>query len=134
MSRPVIYDNAAVFINGALMVESTSVELQYQDSDASILLLGGGKANLFARSPGSRLMSITTEMAVPTEGTGAVRPGQLIERYLNSELMSFGVRLFGSGATLVSRGFLTAPSMTFAVGRSAAYKIGFIGTAAKFDA
>lgn len=129
MSKPVIYDNAACYVNGTLLVQATSIEVEYQDSDKSQLLLGAGKKFAFARIPGGRLMAITVDEVIPIDGIEY----DFVKKYLDTELVSFGVRFFGSSATVVSRGFLTTPHLSFGVGRTAGLKVGFIGDAVKFD-
>ena len=41
MADPRIYENAAVFIQGGLVTESTSIGVTYEDGDKPLPLIGG---------------------------------------------------------------------------------------------
>lgn len=124
MAEPKIYENAAVFVQGVLLAESTSIGVTYEDGDRPLVLLGGR----FGIDAGSRIMRVAVAEAIPV-GFPAY---DVVASWLNAVEVQFAVQLLGSGRRMTSRGFITTPSMTFGVGQNAAISYGFIGKAEPF--
>ena len=77
-TKPTIYDQAAIAVNGALLVEAVSVGIQYMDSDEAIALLGltinGAPRRGVVVAPGGRMMTIdVAEENPPRKAKSAIQ-------------------------------------------------------------
>lgn len=125
MADPKIYDNAAVFVNGVLLTEATSIGVTYDDGDRPLVLIGGR----FGVDFGARTMRVAVAEAIPV-GFPAF---DLVKTWLDGQVVDFGVMLLGSGLKMNARGYITTPGYSFGVGQNAALSYGFIGPASVFQ-
>ncbi len=125
MADPRIYENAAVFVQGGLVTESTSIGVTYEDGDRPLPLIGGR----FGIDAGTRLMRIAVAEAIPVGFPNF----DIVRTWLEGLEVEFAVQLLGSGLKMSSRGFITSPGYQFGVGQTAALSYGFIGKAAVFQ-
>ena len=128
-----IYDQAAIGINGALLVEVASIAIAYIDSDEPIALLGMTIADAPRRgvvvAPGGRMMTIDVAEYRPVAGATV----DVLELYMNATEVELTVRLIGSGDSLITRGVIKAPSIDAGVGKPIDVKWSFLGYAARFE-
>ncbi len=127
MPEPEIYESAACTINGALLVDNTSIGIQYVDSDQNITLCGIGRRVVL--SPGGRYMTVTIGEMFPASG----QRFDFIKSYLSARELTLGVQLLGSGKKLISQGFLKAPAMDVAVRQNTQFRVMFVGEAKNFS-
>ena len=120
-----IYDNALCTVNGKLLVQASSISVAFQDGDKAIMLLGA----IFAPVPTQRVMVISIDEFIPTSGLVF----DWIKSYLNVELVTFGVRLQGSGKKLITSGVLKSPDFQFGVAQNSRIKVSFVGPPAQFE-
>jgi len=132
-SKLAIYDQAAICINGVLLVEAASISISYVDSDEAIALLGltinGSPRRGVVVSPGGRMMTIDVGEFRPVAGATV----DIIGLYLDATEVEITVLLIGSGESLITRGFIKTPSVEAQVGQALSAKWSFLGYAAKFE-
>lgn len=128
-----IYDQAAICLNGVLMVEVGTIAIAYVDSDEAIPLLGmsinGSPRRGVVVAPGGRMMTIDVAEARPVAGATV----DVLSLYLDAEEVEITVMLIGSGESLITRGFIKAPSVDAQVSQALTTKWSFMGYAAKFE-
>lgn len=128
-----IYDQAAICINGALLVEAASIAIAYLDSDEAIPLLGltinGSARRGVVVAPGGRMMTIDVSEFRPVAGATV----DVVALYLAAEEVEITVKLIGSGEQLITRGFVKTPSVDAAVSQALTTKWSFLGYAAAFE-
>ena len=132
MSKPEFFESAVPYCNGTQLSQAVSVEIEYHDANKPLLLLGAGKKFAFAVEPGGMLMSIQYSAVMPVDSTKDATKF-LIDLYQKTALVSFGIVLLGSDRSLISRGYITSPGMSFRVGTNTVTKVGFIGDSRNFD-
>lgn len=125
MAKPKIYENAAVYVNGVLLSEATSIGVTYEDGDRPLVMIGFK----FGVDFGARTMRVAVAEAIPV-GTPAF---DLVKTWKDGQVVDFGVILLGSGLRLSTRGYITTPGYSFGVGQNAALSYGFIGPASVFQ-
>ncbi len=125
MAEPEIFDQAIVYVRGALFVDSTSIAITYEDADKPIFLLDG----TFIISPGERIMRVAIDTAI-AKGSAM---HDMVDRYLKIESFPFAIELMGSGLRLTSTGYMSAPGYSFAVGQNSSFRAGLVGVPAPFQ-
>jgi hypothetical protein len=139
-----IYSSAAVTVNGKLLAEATSVEVEYLDSDEVLFILGGGTSKTVLVNPQGRHMRITWDQAVPSEAmpAGSVgfidgvtlfdNPYDYVGMYLESEPATISVIALGRTDRIVGvNGLIQQPKLRFAVGQNTTFSYTWIGEAAE---
>jgi hypothetical protein len=133
MANLSIYEQAAIGINGTLLVETSSISIAYIDSDEAIAILGqtinGAPRRGVVVSPGGRMMTIDVSEYRPVAGSTV----DILELYLDATEVELTVRLIGSGESLITRGFIKSPTIDAGVGKALETKWSFLGYAAKFE-
>jgi hypothetical protein len=125
MADPQIYENAAIFVQGVLLIESTSISVNYEDGDKPLTLIGGR----FGIDAGTRIMRVQVSQAIPV----GFPDFDIAQTWLDGSEVNFAVQLLGSGQRMNAQGYITSPRYEFGVGKSAALSFGFIGKAALFQ-
>ncbi len=115
-----IYDQIYVFINGQLLVESTTMQTGLESDDQKVLTLVKGFAGI-TPSPDVRVAKV--ENVVPSTGfefdfEKAKKERQLIELKLQSG---------ATGKTMISKGFLMHVSIESGVGKTTQVSFDFAG-------
>jgi hypothetical protein len=132
-SKLAIYEQAAISLNGTLLVEAASIGVSYIDSDEAIALLGLTINDAPRRgvviSPGGRMMTIDVSEFRPVAGATV----DILDLYLSSTEVELTIVLIGSGDSLITRGFIKTPSLRAAVGAALTTDWSFLGYAAKFE-
>lgn len=139
-----IYSSAMLTMGGKLLAESTSVEVEYIDSDEVLFILGGGTGRTVLINPQGRYMRVSWEMAIPSqappsgsvgflEGVGLFdNPYDYLTNYLNCDPQTISVIALGRADRIVGvNGLLQQPRLRYAVGQNSTYSLSWIGEAAE---
>lgn len=108
------YTNATLYINGAMLLESVSVQITRRTNAQPQLTLAKGWAGM---SPGAPMMEVTFSNAVPANGM-EYDPGAVM-----AALAEESFTVFAGNASLTTTGFVTEDSFKKAVNSEAAQDI-----------
>ena len=109
-----LYSNAAVYIQGALLLEATSVTVDRKTGAQPQLTLAGGFTGM---SPGAPMIEISFANAVPAIGM-EFDPGKVMKL-----LMTTAFTVFAANRSLTTTGFITEDSFKKAANSEAALDI-----------
>lgn len=126
MADPQLYDQYFAYLNGALLAENTSLDIELRGDDQEILTTAKGFAGL---TPSPRSVMITAENVVPPTGFEF----DAFQKFLDSELVEMKVQSGATGKTLVSKGFIQAPKVQGGVGKTVSLSFTFKGGPSKFE-
>jgi hypothetical protein len=115
-----LYDQAVMFLNGALLTDNTTVSVSYEGDDQDVMTIPKGWAGI---TPSPRKLMVKFELLIPKDGPEF----DLIGKFLNSEKVTLGLQLLGSGKKVTSDGYLRNPNMEFGVGQTAKISCEFHG-------
>src|SRR5215468_7357927 len=111
MAAPDIYDQIYAYINGGLLVESTTIQTALESDDQKIMTLVKGFAGI---TPSPDVRTVKVENVVPSTGfefdfEKAKKERQLIELKLQSG---------ATGKCMISKGFILHVSIEAGVGKT----------------
>lgn len=109
-----LYTNAALYINGAMMLQSVSVQISRKTNAQPQLTLAKGWAGM---SPGAPMLEVTFSNAVPAAGM-EYDPGAVMAA-LGTEAFT----IFAGNASLTTTGFVTEDTFKKAVNSEASHDI-----------
>jgi hypothetical protein len=109
-----LYTNAAVYIQGALLLQATSVTIDRKTGAQPQLTLAGGFVGM---SPGAPMMEISFANAVPSAGM-EFDPGEFMKL-----LSTTAFTIFAGNRSLTTTGFVTEDSFKKAANSEAVLDI-----------
>lgn len=101
-----VYSGSALYINGALLVENTTINVDRRTGAQNQMTIQKGFAG---QSPGAKMLEISFDNAVPT-GDFEYDPGDDM-----SGLRVVSIALFAAGRTLTTKGFVDSDTFKHAV-------------------
>lgn len=135
-----IYSSAAVTVNGKLLAEATTVEVEYVDSDEVLFALGAGTDKTVIVNPQARHMRISWDQAVPSQAPPSGLPGFIegvtlldnpfdyLSMYVDNEPATISVISLGRVDRIVGvNGLIQTPRMRFSVGQNSVLSLSWIG-------
>jgi hypothetical protein len=118
MSNLQQYTKVEVYLDGTLLSEEASVKVARKSGANNVFTVAKGFAG---RSPGSPMLEISIESAVPAAGF-EFNAGKAIKNQEVHELT-----LFAAGVTLTTKGFFDTDDLNHAVNSESKLSLSFVG-------
>lgn len=113
-----LYTNATVYVDGSLLSEAASVQVERDSNSQLVNTIARGFAGV---SPGAAITKISVSNAVPAADF-ELNPGKFL--LANKEVE---VTVFAGGRTLTSKGFIMSDSFQYSTGSSSELSFQFTG-------
>ncbi len=120
------YDQVFVEIDGTLMGEATTVDIEITDNDQDVETIAKGYAGTSA-SPSKMMVSMS--LAVNSAGFDK----NAFKLFLSKQVVQIRLTLGGSGLSMTSKGRIRAPKMKAGVGATTTEDFQFVGEPAYFQ-
>jgi hypothetical protein len=124
-TTPQVYNQVFGYIDGALLVENTEIEVEMDGDDQMVLTIVNGFSGV---TPSPKYMKVTIKDVIPPTGVQF----NAEKAFLNTERHEFKAQL-ATGETMISTGFFQKPKRTAGVGKTVTYDYSFVGTPSLFQ-
>lgn len=121
-----IYAQMFLTINGQLLGECSSIDVNVGDTSPEVLTLGNEGTR--GKTPGPKTLEISSNNFIPAAGVEY----EFVDDLMDNKFVTLKVQRVDNGKSLTSTGWFTGSQLTTAVGENLNYSFSFKGQPAKW--